>query len=442
MLDSLSSLIVFFRKQGANRFYAKILAPNDNSKNQVYLGGNFSALNIIPHKEVIADGSALAGSKRDRAKAAVSFSWIDEDGCYEAPNTQLILYPKYPEVRMSGFLKGSKGAPREIMRARDDGRVLFLGITQTGEVLGHAAAPNHPLARELYKREDLHQTGVFLELAATPEEKSTRQQLLETLTTIYRKHWIQSQKLGPDGNSHPYRAQNGGGYTLEAELGISPNGYAEPDFLGWEIKQYGVRDFSKFQPKSPVTLLTPEPTGGLYCENGVAEFIRRFGYADKSGKADRFNFGGIYACNRDHHPETGLQLRMVGYDNNTSKITDITGGIALLDRKDEVAALWRYTDIIDHWNHKHAQAAYVPSLYRTPPPEYHYGPRILLCEQTDLTLFLRAVAEGVVYYDPGIKIENSSTPKPSIKRRSQFRIKHNQLTQMYHKSEVVVLSSS
>ncbi|MEO0062747.1 MAG: hypothetical protein RLZZ08_1307, partial [Pseudomonadota bacterium] len=32
-------------------------------------------------------------------------------------------------------------------------------------------------------------------------------------------------------------------YTLEAELGITPNGIAEPDFQGWEVKQYGVRDF-------------------------------------------------------------------------------------------------------------------------------------------------------------------------------------------------------
>ncbi len=37
-----------------------------------------------------------------------------------------------------------------------------------------------------------------------------------------------------DGSITPYLARNGGGYTLEAELGILPNSYSEPDLLGWE----------------------------------------------------------------------------------------------------------------------------------------------------------------------------------------------------------------
>jgi hypothetical protein len=40
-------------------------------------------------------------------------------------------------------------------------------------------------------------------------------------------------------------APNCGGYTLEAELGITPNGYSEPDFLGWEVKQFGVANFAR-----------------------------------------------------------------------------------------------------------------------------------------------------------------------------------------------------
>jgi len=37
---------------------------------------------------------------------------------------------------MSGFLLGSRAAPAHIMRVRDEARVLFLGMTQQGEVLG------------------------------------------------------------------------------------------------------------------------------------------------------------------------------------------------------------------------------------------------------------------------------------------------------------------
>lgn len=437
MIDTLEKLTGMMRDAGAVRIYAKKLAPNDNSKNQVYLGGDFSVLNILPHGEVQTDDAEVAGAVRDRAKAPVRFFWIDENGQHEAPGTQLILYPKYPEVRMSGFLLGCRNAPSEVMRVRDEGRVLFVGVTRDGRVLGHAAAAGSPLARALHAMEGLEQVGVFLEIPEAPHEGSSRERLLARLTEVYRKHWIPSQKLGADGIARPYAARNGGGYTLEAELGITPNGYAEPDYLGWEVKQYGVGDFDRYRPRSPVTLMTPEPTGGLYRTEGIQPFMRRYAYADKSGRADRLNFGGVYACDRGYHADTGLQLRMTGYE--AGKITDMTGGIVLLDRQDNVAALWRYTGIIEHWNRKHTQAAYVPSLFREPPPEYRYGPKILLCEQTDLTLFLSAVASGVVYYDPGIKIEGLGGGNPRVKRRSQFRIRHDRLAQMYHQNEIVQL---
>ena len=78
----------------------------------------------------------------------------------------------------------------------------------------------------------------------------TKQLLVEKLTNIYEKHWISSKMIKSDGSITPYLARNGGGYTLEAELGILPNSYSEPDLLGWEIKQYGVYDFENYRPKS------------------------------------------------------------------------------------------------------------------------------------------------------------------------------------------------
>ncbi|WP_276512372.1 MvaI/BcnI family restriction endonuclease [Bradyrhizobium yuanmingense] len=110
----------------------------------------------------------------------------------------------------------------------------------------------------------------------------------------------------------------------------------------------------------------------------------------------------------------------------------------MVDRKAKVAANWSFKNMMQHWNRKHAQAAYVPSLFREPPPEYSYGPRILLCEQTDFILFLKAITEGIVYYDPAIKLIGGS--QPDKKRRSQFRVKHKQITDLYYRSEVVEIS--
>ncbi len=427
------------RHHGATRIYAKKLAPNDNSKNQVYLGGDFSALNIIPHGNIYNDDAEVGGAVRDRAKAAVDFYWMDGDGLHYAPSTGLILYPKYPEIRMSGFLKGCASAPSQIMRVRDEGRVLFFGITRSGAVLGYAASGDDAVARELAAR-DWPTVGVFLELPLTLQNTaSPRDQLLAELRRIYRMHWIASQKLAADGTKALYAARNGGGYTLEAELGITPNGYAEPDFLGWEVKQFGVRDFISFRAKSPVTLMTPEPTGGIYRTEGVGAFMRRFGYPDRSGIPDRINFGGRYDCVRQHHSLTGLRMTLSGYDEASGKISDLNGGLFLISDRDEVAATWSFKGMMAHWNCKHAQAAYVPSLFQTPPPEYSYGPEVLLCEETDILMFLKAFATGQVYYDPAVKVENASSEAPEIKRRSQFRVAHGDLTRLYRRSETVRL---
>lgn len=439
MIESLTQLIGLMRHYGASRVYAKKLSPNDNSKNQVYLGGGFSALNVIPHGEVYTDTRTLAGSKRDRPKANVRFFWVDGEGKHPAPSAQLILYPDYPEIRMSGFLKGCEAAPSRLFRGRETGRILILGVTAEGSVLGHAVDATHPIAAEINagKWEEL---GVFLELPSAPDRRSNpRTILLAELKRIYELRWIQSQKLAANGLKVPYRARNGGGYTLEAELGITPNGYSEPDFMGWEVKQFGVTDFERFTPKTPITLMTPEPTGGLYKTNGIAEFMRRFSYADKRGKADRLNFGGIYTCNKDCHADTGLRITVDGFDSVSGKITSLEGGIVLRTRDGEDAAAWSFKGLMEHWNRKHAQAAYVPSLFRDSPPQYAYGPQVLLCEQTDFILFLKAFASGIICYDPAIKMEGASSARPVIKRRSQFRVKHQQITNMYHHHETVSL---
>lgn len=441
MPDTLSGLIQMMQAAGVETLYAKKLAPNDNSKNQVYLGGDFSSLNIIPYDNVYTDADDIADSKRDRAKAKISFFWLHDDGKLNvAPHAQLILYPKYPEVRLSGFLLGCQKAPSEIMRSREDGRILFLGICKTGQIIAYATPQNTSLAKEVYESNNTEETGVFLRIPFNQEGSDTKEQLLKALKEIYEMNWVDSQKLNKYGAVIPYAAQNGGGYTLESLLGISPNGYSEPDYLGWEIKQYGVRNFEKYSAKSPVTLMTPEPSGGEYQELGIQRFMEKYGYADRSGKHDRLNFGGIYKYNGKANHLTNLKLALEGYDVTSRKISDMTGGIVLLSADDNIAAKWEFSGILEHWNRKHSKAAYIPSLFQTPPPEYAYGSKILLCEQTDFSLFLEAIINSNLYYDPAIKLENASSEKPKIKKRSQFRISHKMLGTLYKKSEYIDLT--
>lgn len=435
---NLSQLKASFQKQGCQKIYAKTLSPNDNSKNQVYLGGSFDILNVFPISEIIADSSG--DWKRDRFKASVNFSWLQDDGnLYPAPRAQLILYPKYPEVRFSGFLARCEKPPSDLMTVRQAGRVLFLSGNDKGEIIGYITSHDSELANAFEQLKSQEELGVFKIITVSRQIANNRKELISELIRIYDLGWIDSKRLDKEGNVIECKSSNCGGYTLEAELGITPNGYSEPDFLGWEIKQYGVKKFELLQ-SSVITLMTPEPTGGIYKDEGVEAFLKDYGYEDQRGRKDRINFGGIHRVG-EKHKRTGLTMNLIGFDEKSIKIKNTDGSIALLDSNETVAASWSFSSLLKHWNKKHSQACYVPSLSEvTPKRKYRYGNEILLGIGTEFQLFLKEMANGNIYYDPGIKMESAST-KPKTKRRSQFRMKSGHLMSLYKTNEIVNLKN-
>jgi len=421
---------------GVRQLLVKELSANDNSKNQPYLGGDMNVANILPTGPVRAETTEKGN---ESLKAPLPFFWLQpEGGTAPAPNAQIIMYPQYPEVRLSGFLKGAIKAPSDVMNIRQQGRFLFLGITNDRDIVAWATSPDSALAKGLRALVDLEKLGVFNVVPmAAAENRTTRQLLLAELKRIHRLDWIESRRLRLDGTYVACEASQCVGYTLEAELGVPSNGRAEPDFLGWEIKASEVAAFGRPPASKAVTLMTPEPTGGYYRSEGVEAFVRKYGYADKMGRVDRLNFGGVHRS-AERHQGTGLTLLLAGFDSQSSKITNPTGALALVDDAGLIAAEWSFAALMSIWNRKHAQAAYVPAEAETDPVRrYRYGSIVRLGEGTDFTKLLSAIAKGHVYYDPGIKLENASQPKPAVKRRSQFRIGSKSIPQLYQNTETV-----
>lgn len=433
---NLQNLKQLFADNGCQKIYVKVLVPNNNSKNQVYFGGNFEVLNILPITEIKSEPSSDA--EKERFKAAINFAWINEDGnIYSAPKAQLILYPQYPEVRFSGFLSGCQNPPSYLMTQKTAGRLLFLGVISQGLILGHVTAPDSEITQEFNQLKNVEEQGVFkiLELLQTVNNKS---KLLKELHRIYLLDWVLSKRLNKNGEVLPCNSSNCGGYTLEAELGITPNGYSEPDYLGWEVKQFGVQKLESVSTSAPITLMTPEPTHGYYVTAGIEAFIRRYGYQDAKGRVDRMNFNGVHKIGKVY-PRTGLRLELVGFDIEAGKIRNTEGKIVLIDSNDNDAASWSFSSLLLHWNRKHNQACYVPSKSdKIGEQKYKFGNRITLGIGTDFQLFLAQMALGNIYYDPGVKVEDIST-KPKVKRRSQFRIKSKHLSNIYKTSEIVTL---
>jgi hypothetical protein len=316
------------------------------------------------------------------------------------------------------------------MTKRSKDRILFLGVRDDGCIYGYATTIKSLIGREYSALQGLSKLSIFdvLPLHVKSDENKARLILLKHLRVIFEKGWINSKRLDGKGNILPCKASNCGGFTLEAELGIRPNGFSEPDFLGWEVKQHAVTNFKSYSA-GPITLMTPEPNGGEYCDKGVDYFVHRYGYKDTKGRPDRMNFGGIYKAN-NCHSKTNLTLKLIGY-NQKRGITDANGCVALVNTADKITASWTFASLMKHWNKKHSKAVYVPSILQRTPLKYSYGQFVNMGEGADFLELLKAFEAGSVYYDPGIKIEDSSTVKPKVKRRSQFRINYSRLQDIY-----------
>lgn len=426
---------------GATRLYAKELAANDNTKNQIYLGPSFEVLQLLPFGEIFPSPNAPTTV----LQAMLKFAWIDEFGKTEpAKHAKLVLYPQYPEIRLSGFVMGCTKAPSPWLdprrKGRSVGRTLILGVKQNGEIFGHLATPDSELSKSYEATKDAFgKAGVLTDISALLISKNPTDedaQLIDRLVQVYRKGWIDAKRLVSGGKIVPCNGTNCGGLTLEAELGVEENGDAEPDFLGWEIKQHKTTNYLK-HGSGPITLFTPEPDGGEYTQ-GVSDFVEKYGR--HTSRENISYFQGIHYAGVAHS-STKMRLEIIGFDIETGRIAKADGCLALISQSGEVAASWSFGKILHHWCRKHNKAAYVPAQVdrSSKPAKYRYGKDVKLCRSTDATLLLKAVADGHVYYDPGIKLERSTS---ETHRRSQFRIKFRQVSRLYrHTEDIDILLS-
>jgi hypothetical protein len=442
---SFENLRQVFEDNGCSRVYVKALAANDNSKNQIFVGNDLSEVASIPTGEI----ELIRGTSRKKSasgsiiRTSVNLQWISGRIAQSAPDAKLIFYPQYPEVRFSGFLRGASIAPSELLdptkRGREPGRLLLLGVNQKSQTVSAVVLSSEATATGAV-RSSLGDTrdGIFSIWNLEPGRGETfHSVLLNELRRIHEMGWINGQRLSKDGLI-PYQAQNGGGYTLEAELGIFPNGYSAPDFLGWEVKQHAVGTFSRPRAGS-ITLFTPEPDSGVYIEEGLEVFLREWG-KQRVGSS-RIDFAGkhLYGLRSSR---TGLEMRVHGFSQG-DKTFDASGGIELVAIDNRVAASWSFEKLLQHWKRKHSNAVYVPSisryvLYKSEPVrQYMYGANVHLGVDTTFMKFLDSLLSRNLFYDPGIHM----TPRAETKKRNQFRVSSRNLSSLYDNfSEVDVRS--
>ena len=426
---SLGEILAAFESRGCGKVVAKRLAPNDNSKNQIYLGGH-DAVGLLPSIKTTLtrqrSGKKNAGKYIFRNR--LDFYWLNGGGPHPARHANLIYYPQYPETRFSGFLKGSSAGLSALFDERRKGdfpeRVLFLS-SSGDRSYGYVHTADTPFLKELGSRAaPLGDDGKFFEIHTALRKGDAEGAIISALAGVVKKGWIRSCRLDGDGNEVPYNAPNGGGYTLEAQLGIRPNSEAGPDYAGWEVKQ-------RSKKSNAVTLLTPEPDAGFYKDRGPAAFIRRYGYPDKKGRANRMNFGGTYRNASAPDKKTGLALGITGFKNGS--FTGVGGFVGLFDGRKRAVAKWTFPKLMEHWSRKHGRVVFVVSERKGEGGTYYYRylDEITMGTGTNFVRFLRSVEKGDVYIDPALKLERPPDGREKIKTRNQFRIRVLHLGGLY-----------
>ncbi|WP_432799921.1 MvaI/BcnI family restriction endonuclease [Poriferisphaera sp. WC338] len=451
---SLSDVKQLMKNVGCHSLIVKELAWNHDSKRQIYLIGSTSIFNTFPCK--IENNPPMPHWMQKSQKKKMSqgqnrfyghldYEWITINGDTEtAKHAKIIFYPQYPEARLSGFLRGIKSIPSKYLREKSGevytNRILFLGISNTGHTIAFLTVGHGNLREELKQTEGYDTDAGLNSIPLFNENESPETRLLDQLTRIHSMGWIEGKRLSADGLK-PCYTPNAVGYTLEAELGILPNGDNAPDFMGWEVKAHTVTDWNTTGNKV-VTLFTPEPDCGVYQEEGIRTFIERWGYPDRNGKPDRHNFGGIYRLNTTNDL-TGLTLRIEGFNAETQKL-DANGHLGLYSPEGYLASGWTFKKLIDCWRRKHAATAYVPAQRNKEDKVhcFHYGNEVMLCEGADFVRVLNAVTSGALYLDPALKAENWSSDKPRFKKRNQFRIKMKDVPSLYNQSKVQTLQEA
>ncbi|SFR35818.1 MvaI/BcnI restriction endonuclease family protein [Robiginitalea myxolifaciens] len=431
----INELISIFSELGCDEFYAKELSENDNSKQQIYLGANFRSINQIPKGPIYTDQNGPR--KLVTFKADLDLFWLNEYMQPEpAVKAKLIWYPKYPEVRLSGFLYGCKAAPSEFFQAtnRISGRILFLGTdSATGRVYCYLGIPESEITNEFISAEWADTTGVLTNLSRR-KKVDPKSELLRRLREIHLSGPISGQILSRGMEIKPYKARNAGGLTLEAMLGIPHNSISEGDFMGWEVKHFSTTDFGKTRGRR-ITLFTSEPDLGLYNENFIG-FMKKYGRT-KEG-TPRYDFTGQHVA-KFRSTSTGLRIHVEGFDFEKNEINEADGRVLLQDSDNHIAAGWSFSRLLDHWERKHASACYVPGIFFKKTNEYAFGNNIILGIETSFLHFITALNYGIIFYDPGNRVSIRGDEHFAEKRRNQFRFSSSFLGGLYKNIEEVNL---
>lgn len=416
----------------------KLLPKNANDKNQIYIASDFGVLYDLFDLTIAERGLSSSETRDVDATVRISeasfnsFCWLKRDGSLvEAKRVKAIVYPQYPEARLSGLQSIENTMPSSLSVAYTKSnpearRLLVLARLPLGKCIGivylHISSN---LESELLVLPGFERARACKRLSI----KQTNSAKLEAKLAKVLGSQLRGCRLDSYGRSLPFSGTQVCGYTLEHELGIIPNSDMDGDLYGIELKTH---------TQVKVTLFTPEPDGGQYAHD-FPEFMKKYGYIDSDGD---YRLTGIHRANvicskskltlrlREKQVLEGIPT-WIDYDPTTPLTAKLDAvEVALIDTDNEVAASWSLARLMNCWGAKHNEAVYIqasktanPDLIEASKGYEHlitFEKIVMWCHETSAERLLAAISDGTIYLDPAPKLHANNPSKN--KRRCQWRV--------------------
>ncbi|WP_063904874.1 MvaI/BcnI family restriction endonuclease [Burkholderia ubonensis] len=435
---SLSEIVAFLQNLYLDTALLKVLPKNANDKNQIYIASDFGilydlfALTFSERGESTSTKDMPTSGRRIPEAAFDDFAWVSRDGTLvPAKRAKAIIYPQYPEARLSGFQTIENTIPPSLSVAftkvaGDRKRLLVLGRTPEGACRAMVYVDvSADLERDIAALPSFERSKVCRRLSV---DLGNTQKLEKLLSTVVGKP-LRGCRLNASGQTLPFTGTQVCGYTLEHALNIVPNAEKNGDLFGIELKTH---------TQLKVTLFTPEPDLGLYAED-FAGFMTTYGYLDGDGN---YRLTGVHKVNA-RSSKSGLTLKLREYrmedgqwvagpyDPNTALTSKMDAvEVVLEDDNGFTAAGWSLERLMNSWGAKHNETVYIPALKANNPDPvesangYEYvvtfAPKVMWCHKTSAEQMLKAIHDGVIFLDPAPKLHTSDPSKN--KRRAQWRV--------------------
>lgn len=430
-LETFGQIEELFRDKGVQDIYIKHLARNqDNDKNQIYIGRGdegVGVVNLFPTQLSFRSPSTSTKKRQSlrgklKIEATLDFFWLSRAGdTAHAPNARIIDYFQYPETRFSGFLQGCSNPPdslRKKSQSKYGKRIFVLGSNDEGNTFGIVLTQLEDSIVESFPTLPPCDSSAILQMHSIDSVIGTNPtDLLIDELRLLSGIWHPSCTLRrEDKGPIPFKGNQGGGYTLEALLGVPRNAKKAPDKHGYELKAY--------KKSGKISLMTPTADSGKEGDMAFKEFMAEFGWPGVRGDG-RVVFNGVH---RFHKPNkrTGYVLDIAGYDSGSDFFSEQADEIVVAIMKpleDLMVSGWTFQKLLDSWSEKHAAACYVEYEKRKhsgpqSDSDYLYTGKSYFAHGTTILHYLRAIASDVVYYDAGHEISADG----SAHQRPQWRI--------------------